>query len=199
MAADIAVWNPSFDVTPAQLIEGIITERGVVPKAAAGSTASFDIRGWLDQTSTAANGSSAAANGGTSAAADTAAKKLATLPGFQALNCDTVKDYVAARPQLAQHVGSPDTKGSWTGERGGAEGAEALRAGALRCVVFGLLTPCFGLFFSRPPSSQQGSAASACNAIRPHSCVTLTRCPLLPPLLPQCARWGTATSTSCTS
>ncbi len=27
VAADIGVWNPSFDVTPATLIEGIITER----------------------------------------------------------------------------------------------------------------------------------------------------------------------------
>ena len=35
-----------------------------------------------------------------------------------ALNCDTVKDYVAARPQLAKHVGPPDTAASWTGEGG---------------------------------------------------------------------------------
>ena len=27
VAADIGVWNPSFDGTPAELIEGIITER----------------------------------------------------------------------------------------------------------------------------------------------------------------------------
>lgn len=119
MAADIAVWNPSFDVTPAQLIEGIITERGVVPKAAARDPAGFDIRAWLVKTSAAAaNGSSVAANGGAAAAAaGTAAQSPAAQPGFQALNCETVKDYVAAQPQLAKHVGSPDTKGSWTGER----------------------------------------------------------------------------------
>ncbi len=34
MAAEIDVWNPSFDVTPASLIEGIITEHGLVPRAA---------------------------------------------------------------------------------------------------------------------------------------------------------------------
>ena len=26
------VWNPSFDVAPASLITGIITERGLIPK-----------------------------------------------------------------------------------------------------------------------------------------------------------------------
>lgn len=31
-AADIEVWNPSFDVTPAELISAIVTERGVVLK-----------------------------------------------------------------------------------------------------------------------------------------------------------------------
>lgn len=113
VAAEIGVWNPSFDVTPAQLIEGIITERGVVPKAPAG----FDIRSWLAATSGAANGSSPAANGGAAkAVASAPAQKLATQPGFQALDCNTVKDYVAARPQLSKHVGSPDTKDSWTGE-----------------------------------------------------------------------------------
>jgi methylthioribose-1-phosphate isomerase len=28
--AGIAVYNPAFDVTPAELIDGIITERGIV-------------------------------------------------------------------------------------------------------------------------------------------------------------------------
>ena len=27
----VAVWNPAFDVTPADLIAGIITERGIIP------------------------------------------------------------------------------------------------------------------------------------------------------------------------
>ena len=27
------IWNPSFDVTPAHLIAGIITEHGLVPRA----------------------------------------------------------------------------------------------------------------------------------------------------------------------
>jgi Initiation factor 2 subunit family len=35
----LQTWNPSFDVTPAHLIAGIITEHGLVPKA--GQTFSF--------------------------------------------------------------------------------------------------------------------------------------------------------------
>lgn len=35
-AAGAAVWNPSFDVTPAELVDALVTERGVVlaPNAA---------------------------------------------------------------------------------------------------------------------------------------------------------------------
>jgi eIF-2B alpha/beta/delta-like uncharacterized protein len=33
-AEGIGIWNPSFDVTPAKLISGIITEHGVITKAA---------------------------------------------------------------------------------------------------------------------------------------------------------------------
>jgi methylthioribose-1-phosphate isomerase len=32
------VWNPCFDVTPGTLIEGIITEEGVVPREAGSGT-----------------------------------------------------------------------------------------------------------------------------------------------------------------
>lgn len=39
-ASGIDVWNPAFDVTPAELIDGIITEIGVVEK---GSDGRFDL------------------------------------------------------------------------------------------------------------------------------------------------------------
>ena len=32
----VQVWNPAFDVTPARLIAGIITEHGLVPKGSQG-------------------------------------------------------------------------------------------------------------------------------------------------------------------
>ena len=31
-AEGIGVWNPAFDVTPAELIDGIVTEYGVISK-----------------------------------------------------------------------------------------------------------------------------------------------------------------------
>ena len=40
-AMGIDVWNPAFDVTPASLIDGVITEKGVVEKSSDGSF-SFD-------------------------------------------------------------------------------------------------------------------------------------------------------------
>lgn len=40
-AMGIDVWNPAFDVTPASLIDGVITEKGVVEKSSDGAF-SFD-------------------------------------------------------------------------------------------------------------------------------------------------------------
>ncbi|GAV64778.1 IF-2B domain-containing protein [Cephalotus follicularis] len=40
-ASGISVWNPAFDVTPANLINGIITEKGVITKM---GTDAFDIK-----------------------------------------------------------------------------------------------------------------------------------------------------------
>lgn len=39
-------WNPSFDVTPAEFITGIVTEKGVIEKGADGK---FDIKGFVDK------------------------------------------------------------------------------------------------------------------------------------------------------
>lgn len=48
-ASGISVWNPAFDVTPASLISGIITEKGVIKKDD-GSDA-FDIAGFVHKAS----------------------------------------------------------------------------------------------------------------------------------------------------
>lgn len=47
-ASGISVWNPAFDVTPANLITGIITEKGVVTKA--GADDAFDIKDFIQKT-----------------------------------------------------------------------------------------------------------------------------------------------------
>ena len=41
----VQVWNPCFDVTPASLIEGIITEQGLVPK----KNGAFDVPAIVQQ------------------------------------------------------------------------------------------------------------------------------------------------------
>nr|AQX44137.1 hypothetical protein [Apostasia odorata] len=51
-ASGIGVWNPAFDVTPANLITAIITEKGVVERLR--SVSDFDIKGFLQH---ATNGS----------------------------------------------------------------------------------------------------------------------------------------------
>ncbi|KAB2618292.1 methylthioribose-1-phosphate isomerase-like [Pyrus ussuriensis x Pyrus communis] len=45
-ASGISVWNPAFDVTPANLITGIITEKGVITKK---GTDAFDIKGFVQK------------------------------------------------------------------------------------------------------------------------------------------------------
>ncbi|GLT98801.1 hypothetical protein SLE2022_162810 [Rubroshorea leprosula] len=46
-ASGISVWNPAFDVTPANLIAGIITEKGVITRTAADA---FDIQDFIEKT-----------------------------------------------------------------------------------------------------------------------------------------------------
>ena len=222
VAAEIPVWNPSFDVTPAALIEGIITERGLVPRqqpaagaAAAGAAAagaagsngsggsgggSFAVRSWL---AAAANGS----NGKQAAAAAPVAPPLPTLPGFRALDCSSIVDYLAGRPELAKHVGSPDSKASWIGES-----RLVGWAGAVVC-CFGLLCLLVSIAGSpaclcwlcdvTPPAISMPCPALPCTALH---CTALHCTPCTAPRSPiclyplpacalQCARWATATST----
>ncbi|XP_047321721.1 methylthioribose-1-phosphate isomerase-like [Impatiens glandulifera] len=46
-ASGISVWNPAFDVTPASLISGIFTEKGVITKKT--GSESFDIKGFVQR------------------------------------------------------------------------------------------------------------------------------------------------------
>ncbi|OWM74392.1 methylthioribose-1-phosphate isomerase [Punica granatum] len=45
-ASGISVWNPAFDVTPADLISGIVTEEGVITK---NGSDTFDIKAFVDK------------------------------------------------------------------------------------------------------------------------------------------------------
>jgi 5-methylthioribose kinase len=79
VAADIQVWNPSFDVTPASLITGIITERGLVRKNS--SAGIFEVAEWLRME-----------------AHD--ARDTTVQTEYSQLTVETVKDYILSRPEL---------------------------------------------------------------------------------------------------
>ena len=106
------VWNPAFDVSPADLITGIITERGPVPRAASGA---FQVTEFMKQSPAAIaplqqhipNGSAGAhQQNGT-------ADHFGSPTAFVALNVDTVRDYLASKHALAAMLGPVSTKPQW--------------------------------------------------------------------------------------
>lgn len=98
------VWNPSFDVTSASLLTGIITEQGLVPK---GQGSSFSIAKFLSAHGLLGKGSRPAESNGD------ANHNTSSIPGFYALDLETVKDYLADRPDLARRIGSTASKSHW--------------------------------------------------------------------------------------
>ncbi|GIL52594.1 hypothetical protein Vafri_8417 [Volvox africanus] len=101
-AQGVNVWNPSFDVAPCGLIEGIITERGMIPK----KDGVFQVRAFMAQL-----GLWRPPEGQTAAEADAAV--AAPLGSFRALDCESVKHWVAARPALQQRLGPADSVDNW--------------------------------------------------------------------------------------
>ena len=94
VAADgIGIWNPGFDVTPAALISGIITEAGVLRRAASGV---FDI---------------AAACAAAQAPAKLLAPAAETPTG--ALDVAGVVRYCASQPALAKRLGGAASAPAW--------------------------------------------------------------------------------------
>ncbi len=99
MSRCLQVWNPSFDVTPSDLISGIITEVGLVPKAVSGG---FEVPA-VARKQPKANGTHEATENGCGS----------KIPGFYALDLETVKDYLAGKPELCKLLGSADSKAQW--------------------------------------------------------------------------------------
>ena len=108
VAADLPVWNPSFDVTPATLIEGIITERGMVPRIA--GTSSFNLKEWL-------SGEKQEMHVLSEESIELLTKQ--DLPAFQEFTVSDAIQYVVSRPHLAIHVGSSETANEWIVEEVG--------------------------------------------------------------------------------
>ncbi|GLC47857.1 hypothetical protein PLESTB_000033000 [Pleodorina starrii] len=104
-AHGVNVWNPSFDVAQCGLIEGIITERGMIPK----KEGVFLVRDFMTQLGLWQPPADAAA-----AEATSPSPASSSSGGFRALDCEAVKHYVAARPGLQQRVGPADSVESWS-------------------------------------------------------------------------------------
>ena len=142
MAADLPVWNPSFDVTPGDLIHGIITERGLVPRAADAAPAAAPAAAAPAAAAASSGGSGGGENGikpfagatarcgvfgvrewlqglglwappATAAAAAAGGGGAASGAVFEAFDAEGVRAYVAARPALAARVGPPSTAPDW--------------------------------------------------------------------------------------
>ena len=86
-------------MTPAALITGIISERGLVPKSAA----RFEVSSFLNRQGT---GQPQELENGNHTHAS-------SIPGFYALDLETVKDYLADRPDLGKRVGPQKSKSDW--------------------------------------------------------------------------------------
>lgn len=129
VAADgIGIWNPCFDVVPGNLVEGIITEKGLVPRDPKGAHAVRAFMSalglWSPEAAAANSGSSksvaaapegaAAAHHGSERPADKDEKGQYVVG--RPLGEEGVREYVAARPSLAVHVGPPESAPSWNVE-----------------------------------------------------------------------------------
>eukprot|EP00882_Tetradesmus_deserticola_P025754 GHRQ01028317.1.p2 GENE.GHRQ01028317.1~~GHRQ01028317.1.p2 ORF type:complete len:242 (+),score=110.83 GHRQ01028317.1:763-1488(+) len=129
----IHVWNPCFDVTPGRLVEGIITEEGVVPRES--GSGSHKVAQFMAARHAAQK---AAANG---SAANAAAAPHAT-SSVSALDAAGVVAFLAARPDLAVRVGPPGSEGSWNVKEVGDGNINfvyivtvSTNGGGIRCVV----------------------------------------------------------------
>ena len=108
-AEGVDVWNPSFDVTPAALIAGIITEKGVCAKKP--GDVQFEVGAFV--------AAAAKKNGGVSAPASAPAQPAGAPPGFYALDCDAVLDYCAAKPSVAAALGGASRRAHWSAKEVG--------------------------------------------------------------------------------
>jgi 5-methylthioribose kinase len=123
VAADgIGIWNPCFDVVPGKLVEGIVTEQGLVPRDH--DTGGHAVRQfmaalglWAPKKAVAATANSTGAKGATVCTPAGVEEGDAAGGGSvvgRPLGQDGVRAYVAARPHLAEKVGPPASAGSWS-------------------------------------------------------------------------------------
>ena len=122
-AEGINVWNPAFDVTPAWLIEGIVTERTCLYKNNRGekdqTEAAFDIGRHVEEIE-AMDGRKKKKKKGNDSDANTR-EDDATTNGddFYALNLNSVLDYVSQYPKVCAPIGGKESKEDWVSKEVG--------------------------------------------------------------------------------
>ena len=121
VAAELPVWNPSFDVTPAAIIEGIVTELGVAWKTrpeSGGLGGGYHLKKWLASNGGEGGGAEAVASQGQNLESEVSNEGLETRNGvpadFSPLTNEAAIEYVATRPHLAIHVGPADSAADWS-------------------------------------------------------------------------------------
>ncbi|KAG0569049.1 hypothetical protein M758_6G057800 [Ceratodon purpureus] len=111
-ANGVGVWNPAFDVTPARLITGIITDQGVITKAANSDV--FDIPAFIAESKEGCPPSTKDSNGMAaprSPQAGSAAKDGDIHASFKPLDETLVAGYVESQPGLVTILGG--TSADW--------------------------------------------------------------------------------------
>lgn len=115
----IDVWNPAFDVAPAALIAGIVTERGVAARAP--GAAAIDVAGFVRADAIAVGEVEHAGPRGP--------------PGFRTLDASSMLEYVAGIPEAVATLGG--SAADWEcHEVADSQGDEEAAAGNVNFVYF---------------------------------------------------------------
>ena len=119
VAEGINCWNPAFDVAPAPLIAGIITELGVAyPSTTPEGRVVIDMKSFINSGGAVPSAEPAEAiPAGRQVNGDHGPLHANQPDGFQALDCKSVLAYVASVPKLAAILGSD--REHWTAEEVG--------------------------------------------------------------------------------
>lgn len=122
-AEGINVWNPAFDITPAWLIEGIVTERTCLYKNKRGEKdqtgAAFDIGRHVEEIEAMDGTMKKKKKVDEMDASKEKDDSAVDVDGFYALNLSTVLDYVAYYPKVCAPIGGKASREDWVSKEVG--------------------------------------------------------------------------------
>ena len=117
------MWNPAFDITPAWLIEGIVTERTCLYKNKRGEKdqtgAAFDIGRHVEEIEAMDGTMKKKKKVDEMDASKEKDDSAVDVDGFYALNLSTVLDYVAYYPKVCAPIGGKASREDWVSKEVG--------------------------------------------------------------------------------